>query len=98
MAVGFTTNVSTSQVNADLGSVAVQLRDACKRAIEFFQGVNVLGIAGLQSQLGMTLTDATDLFNQANQMQTVAQVYFGTAAQTPAFNFDAALAEARGSK
>lgn len=97
MAVGLSTNVSVSQLNADLGNVAVELRDSCKRAIEFFQGVNSIGIAGLE-QLGMTVQDANDLFSAANELQTVAQVYFGTAAQAAPFNFDSALAEARGTK
>jgi hypothetical protein len=95
MSVGNTTNQSTSGLNTQLGSVAVALRDACQDAIQYFQGVNSLGVAGLEA-IGFTAQDATDLFTAANLMQSVALVYYGLATQAAAFNYDNGLSEARG--
>lgn len=97
MAIGFQTNQSISQLNADLGRNAVALRDACQNAIQFFQGVNSLGVPGLEA-IGFSPQDAQDLFDAANHMQTVAALYYGTATQAVAFNFDNSLSEARGGK
>jgi hypothetical protein len=95
MAIGFQASLSEGGLNQSLGGIAVSMRDACQDALEFFANVNNLGTAGLEA-LGFNSTDATNFFNAANYLQTMATVYYGTAAQTPAFNFDSALAAARG--
>lgn len=97
MAIGFQTNNSISQINSDLGDTAVALRDACHKAITLFQGINSLGVAGLQA-IGFSAQDAQDTFNAANHMQTVAALYYGNASQANPFNFDDSLSEARGGK
>ena len=95
MAIGGTASLTEAGLNGQLGNVAVTLRNACQQAVNFFEGVNGLGAAGLEA-LGFAAADATAFLAAANYMQTVGAVYYGTAAQTPAFNFDNALAAARG--
>jgi len=95
MSVGYQAQNTVNGLNASLGQIAVNLRNDCQIALNFFENVNALGVAGLQG-IGFSAADAQAFFNAANYLQTVAQVYFGTAAQTPAFNFDTALAAARG--
>lgn len=95
MPIGLQVNNSTSQLNTQLGTTAVAIRDACRNAIQFFQGANSLGLAGLEA-IGFTAQDAQDMLNAASHLNTIAQVYYGLATQTPAFNFDDSLAEARG--
>jgi hypothetical protein len=95
MSIGNTANLTEAGLNGQLGNIAITLRNACQQAASFFEGVNAIGAGGLEG-IGFTTGDATAFLAAANYMQTVAAVYFGTAAQTPAFNFDNALAAARG--
>ena len=95
MSIGNTANLNVAGLNGQLGSISITLRNACQQAADFFEGVNALGTSGLQA-IGFTAGDATAFLAAANYMQTVSAVYYGTAAQTPAFNFDNALAAARG--
>lgn len=95
MAIGYESNVTQQSLNQQLGQVTVALRDACQSAAQMFTNVNTLGVPGLEA-LGFTAADAQAFFTAANYAQTVAQLYYGTAQQTPAFSFDSALAAARG--
>ena len=95
MSIGNTANLTQGGLNGQLGSIAVTLRNACQQAADFFEGVNALGTSGLEG-LGFTSGDATAFLAAANYMQTVAAVYYGTAAQPSDFDFDNALAAARG--
>lgn len=95
MAIGLSVNNSIAQINSDLGRISVALRDACQNALQFFQGINALGVNGLEA-IGFSAQDAQDIFNAANHMQTVAALYYGNASQAQSFNFDDSLSEARG--
>lgn len=95
MTIGNSANLTVAGLNGQLGSVAITLRNACQQAINLFEGVNALGASGLEA-LGFAAADAANFLTAANYMQTVGAVYYGTAAQTPAFDFDSALAAARG--
>lgn len=97
MAIGNTGTLSTSFINTTIGELATRKRNLETDVIEFAQILNQQGSAGLQA-IGFTAGDATTLLNAINHLLTNAQVYFGLAAQTPAFNFDATtdLIEARG--
>lgn len=74
-------------INGNLTALALRLRDVCQDIL-YEQGyLNKLGMAGLQS-LGFTSPEATQVLDDINHMGTVAQVYKGTATQTPVFNFE----------
>jgi hypothetical protein len=92
MAVGFQFN--QDRANNQLGSLAVQLRDLMVQISSYHQEVTGLGHAG-QVALGFTDAEATELQLKADQIYTIAAVYYGLAVQTPAFNFDDALAGPR---
>ena len=94
MAIGNGVNVTETSANATLGQLAINLRNDAASIINWFGTVNALGVAGLVA-LGFTANDAANYFTACNELQTIAQVYYGTAAQTPAFNFDNALAPVR---
>jgi len=92
MAVGF--QFDQDRANQDLGALAVQLRDLMVRISSYHQKVTGLGHAG-QMSLGFDDATATELQLKADQLYTVAAIYYGLATQTPAFNFDDALAGPR---
>ena len=97
MAIGNTGSLSTSFINQTIGDLATRHRNLANDEIEFAQILNQQGSAGLQT-IGFSAGEATTLLNAINHLLTNAQVYFGLAAQTPAFNFDNTpdLIEARG--
>lgn len=97
MAIGNAGSLSTSFINTTIGDLATRKRNLENDVIEFAQILNQEGSAGLQA-IGFTLADATTMLNAIGHLLTNAQVYFGLAAQTPAFNFDNTpdLIEARG--
>ena len=100
MTVGFQANINASFLNQQLGQIAVNLRDSMDAVNTFFALVNSLGVTGLgNAGLGTapnpanpgSISDAQYFFNISYEQQTIAAVYFGTAAQTPAFNFALAV-------
>jgi hypothetical protein len=92
MAVGF--QFDQDRANQQLGALAVDLRDLMVRITSYHQKVTGLGHAG-QVALGFTDADATDLQLRADYINTVAALYYGTAAQPSPFNFDDALSGPR---
>lgn len=92
MAVGF--QFDQDRANNLLGSLSVQLRDLMVAISSYHQRVTGLGHAG-QVALGFTDADATELQLRADYLYTMAAVYYGTAGQTPPFNFDDALSGPR---
>lgn len=92
MAVGY--QFDQDRANSQLGSLAVQLRDLMVAVTSYHQKVTGLGHAG-QMALGFTDADATDLQLRADYINTVAALYYGTAAQPTPFNFDDALSGPR---
>ena len=94
MAIGNQATYSTSSLNSELASIAQEMHDAHSRAMDFFERVNGLGIAGL-STIGFGVTDGQNFFATANYLNTMALLWFGQATQTPSFNYDNATAIAR---
>jgi hypothetical protein len=94
MAIGFTANSSVGSLNSQLGVAAIGLRNAAQQALELYALTTSIGAGGLEA-IGFASGDATSFVTAVNYLQTVAAVYYGTAAQTPEFNFDSALAATR---
>jgi hypothetical protein len=94
MPIGNQAGYSTASLNAELAQVAVNFHNAADHAEDFFQRINSLGVAGLKA-IGFDDTTANAFFTLANQMNTAAMVWFGTATQPGMFNYDNASAAAR---
>ena len=94
MAIGNQSTYSTSSLNSELASIAQEMHDAHTRAMDFFNRVNALGIAGLTA-IGFGVTDGQSFFATANYLNTMALLWYGQASQAQAFNFDNATAIAR---
>jgi hypothetical protein len=93
-----------SDVNAPLGMLAVQLRDACHDILKSWSYINKIGVAGLQAApYNLDASTAQATYDAYNHMQTIAAIYYGSVYQggnnnTPGtlFNFDDSLALVRG--
>jgi len=81
-------------INGQLSASAIQLRDLCNTIADLNLQVGKLGTAGLQG-IGASASDASDIVSKYATIATVAAVYFGTATQGTAFNFNDALAPVR---
>jgi len=97
MAIG---NIPTSDsLNFQLGQLAVALREWAHDVTVFHTAVTTLGQAGLEGlSQPFSDDDAAAFIYAANVLNTVAALYYGTAAQPDAFNFDNALASTWGTK
>lgn len=95
MAIGYGGQASVQGLNNQLGAIAVAIRNDLTAAQRLFEFVNGAGVAGLEA-IGFTTADATNFFNACNYLATVSGVYFGTSAQTPAFDFDDELSRTLG--
>ena len=94
--------VGSSQVDNIMSALAVQLRDVMRQIYNLNLAVNGQG-AGLAylTSIGYSnasnpanpgsVSDAALALSMISYLNTVAGVYFGTAAQTPAYNFDQQL-------
>lgn len=94
MAIGNQVTFSTSSLNSELGQTATNSHIVMSANRELFERVNLLGISGLEA-IGFSQSDAQAFIQTLGYLNTIAQVYFGTVAQNPAFNFDDAIADAR---
>jgi hypothetical protein len=94
MPIGNQAGYSTSSLNTEIATVAVNFHNAADHAQDFFERVNKLGTAGLIA-IGFDAPTATLFFTLANQMSTAANVWFGSANQPVAFPYDDASAAAR---
>lgn len=99
MPVGNT--VTQGNLNDQIGTCAVQMRDACAAAAKLWEYVTTLGsdeasqVSGLVT-LGFNAGDAQTFWTKANNLYAVSQVYYGTLTQPSAFNYDSSLAAIRG--
>lgn len=96
--------IGSDQINNLLTSLSVGLRDVMHEIANLNLAVNGqgAGLAYLES-VGFSAapnpanpsgeSDAQYALNMLSFMNTVAGVYFGTATQTPAFNFDQELSQ-----
>jgi hypothetical protein len=84
---------SVGSLNSTLSQLALQIRNDMRSVANFFEFlVNSGGTAYLES-LDFDSTDATNFYNAANYMNTIAAVYFGTATQSSEFDFDNELSQ-----
>jgi len=93
MSVG--NQASSTQLNAQLAALAIGIRVWAYQVNQLQATAVALGQAGLVTA-GFASADATSFTNMVSYLNTIAGVYQGTAAQTPAFNFDNALCLVRG--
>jgi len=104
MAIGFSASLHPGSLNAMLGDTAIALRDAAFRAQKLWSEIASLGadqaaqVAGLQNLAGggFTSGDAQAFWTSANYAYAVSQLYYGQITQGTVFNYDSALASARG--
>jgi hypothetical protein len=94
MAVGYQPNMA--QLNNRAGQLATMLRDWSRAATDFHLAIDSMADndtdrATALVALGITQDDATNFVYLVNVINTVAAVYYGTAEQTPAFDFDNAF-------
>lgn len=97
-------SINSSQMDNMITSAAVHLRDAAQTIANLNLSVNGQG-GGLDYLISIgysnvsnpanpgSISDATMALNVISYLNTVAAVYFGLAAQTPAFNFHQQLSE-----
>lgn len=81
---------TSGNVTADVASLAAEWADLASRTLRKWAYYNKLGLAGLQAA-GFTAGDAQAVLDAINHVATPAQVYKGSATQTPAFNFEDSL-------
>lgn len=99
MAIG--NPVSVAGLNGVLGDAAVSIRDATFAALKLWSYVDNLGaneaaqVAALEG-LGFAAGDAQAFWTAANEAFALYQIYQGIIAQPAAFDYDNALALARG--
>jgi hypothetical protein len=87
MAVG--NQPTVAGINNSLSSYALQMRELTDQILNFQQFLNGaagLGSAGLVA-IGYSTADAATVLAMANYLNTIAQVYRGTATQGTLFNF-----------
>ena len=97
-------SVGSSQIDNTITALAVSLRDICRQVYNLNLLVNGqgAGLAYLES-IGYGsaanpanpggISDAELALNIISYLNTVAGIYFGTATQASAFNFDQQLSE-----
>ena len=92
MPVGST--IGSGQIDNIITALAVALRDVMQHIANLNLAVNGqgAGLAYLES-LGYSPADAATALSVISYLNTVAGVYFGTATQTPAYNFNQQLSE-----
>lgn len=98
---------SEASVNNRITSMSVQMRELMSQVLNLNMGINGqnTGLAYLQS-IGFSgasnpanpggISDAQYALNMIAYLNTLAGVYFGTATQTPAFNFNQELSQVWG--
>jgi hypothetical protein len=94
--------IGSSQVDNIMSSLAVQMRDVMRQVYNLNLAVNGQG-AGLAYLVSIgysntanpanpgSVSDAQLALNMISYLNTLAGVYFGTATQSPAYNFDQQL-------
>lgn len=92
MAVGG--QATSATVDVALTNVAVQMRAVMQQAVNLSTWINGqgTGLATLEA-LGYTAADAATALSMISYLNTVAGVYFGTASQGTAFDFNQELAQ-----
>jgi hypothetical protein len=86
--------LSVSSVNQSITGLSVQLRNTMQAVVNLSLSVNGqdTGLAILEAA-GYDAADAQTALDAISYMNTVAGVYFGTAAQATDFNFNQELSQ-----
>jgi hypothetical protein len=96
MAIGNTGQTDPASLNAQAGGIASRMEALMDEAINFASWYNKLSAADQASLFGLDAADSQAMANCIGYMNTVGQVYFGSATQGTAFDFSDALTELRG--
>lgn len=88
MAAGIQT--TQAQINASAGQFATQLRTTFQQVLNFQAWLNTVGSAGLTGTYGFSTADAATLISAIGNLASLAGIYQGGAAGSPAlpFNFE----------
>ena len=81
---------STGSINNMLTQYAISLRDDCQNILNLQEFITTLGVAGLEA-LGFDSTDAASVVTMVSYLNTIAEVFNGTATQGTEFDFNNAL-------
>jgi hypothetical protein len=84
MTIGTTATVSG--LNGSLTGLALQMRNLAQQIMNLQQYVVAEGTAGLET-LGFDSADATNYMTMLSYLDTIAQVFYGTATQPSEYNF-----------
>lgn len=87
---------TVSGLNAELGALAVNLRNQLQQVQNLFEYLVAIGGATGLETIGFDTADANLYFNTMSYLSTVAQVFYGTATQASEFDFDNAICQAYG--
>lgn len=89
MPIGGEQAYTAASLNTELEGLATRMHDLMNDALAFFQNVNVLGTTGLESSpIGMLPQDAADFQTATGYLNTIAEIWAGTATQSVTFAFD----------
>lgn len=80
---------SMVQVNATVGGFATQLRSLFQGIQNFQAWLSAAGGATELTGLGFTTGDAATIVSTVGNMNTLANIYAGTATQPAVFNYEA---------
>lgn len=92
MSVG--NNFTSDTVNQQITGLSVRMRDLMQDVVNLSSNINGQG-TGLTvlEAIGYDSDDAAMAQGAISYLNTIAAVYYGTAAQTPAFDFDQELSQ-----
>lgn len=81
---------TTGSINNTLTQYSITLRDTCQNILNLQEFITTIGLPGLEA-LGYSSADASTVVTMTSYLNTIAQVFNGTAAQPSQFNFGNAL-------
>jgi uncharacterized protein (AIM24 family) len=87
MSAGFTTNLSLTQVNNQVGTIMVNVRNSLQAAANWNAWVTACGGATYLESIGMASGDAAAVIAAFGNMQAVVNAYQGTGTIATEFNY-----------
>ncbi len=94
MAIGNQVNSSISSLNTEIAQVAIDLHNAARHAVDFFERIDARGIQGLKD-IGFTDIDAESFYDISNSMNLAGLLWFGQAALPAKSDFSTTTAKVR---
>jgi hypothetical protein len=89
MAAGFAALLDTTQINQNIGRIAVQLRETFELVAQFSGWHAGVGATGLETTYGFTSGDAAIIGSAITDFEQLRQIYLGAQALASAKNFRA---------